>query len=217
MKAPAIYVPDFVRDPDHVFVRLRDELEWEHRDAPRYEYYCNDHPKPYVYGVGKGQREYLPRPYHEEILILRQAIQMYATAEFGLSPVVLDVCFLNRYLHGRHHLGWHADDSPEMDDKRPIAVVSLGSEREIWFRPILGTRCSCCGEMEHDIHKMSCYVRDSRKTVYGEVEKLKLGHGSLLLMAPGMQDTHQHRIPKSDDAKCGERISLTYRGYVEVP
>ncbi len=45
------------------------------------------------------------------------------------------------------------------------------------------------------------------------ITKLKLGHGSLCLMQPGMQDTHQHRIPKAG-FQCGERISLTFRGYV---
>ena len=44
---------------------------------------------------------------------------------------------------------------------------------------------------------------------------LRLGHGSLCLMAPGMQDTWQHRIPKAS-FQCGERISLTFRGYVDI-
>jgi hypothetical protein len=33
-------------------------------------------------------------------------------------------------------------------------------------------------------------------------------------MLPGMQDTHYHRIPKSD-REVGPRISLTFRGYVD--
>ena len=45
------------------------------------------------------------------------------------------------------------------------------------------------------------------------IEKLLLGHGSAAIMAPGMQDTHEHRIPKSS-RQCGVRISLTFRGYV---
>lgn len=102
-----------------------------------------------------------------------------------------EVCFLNRYLDQSDHLGWHADDSPEMDDARPIAVISLGVEREIWFRPI-----PVKGEPPQ------------------EVSKVRLGHGSLFLMHPGMQETHQHRIPKASSL-CGERISLTFRGYTE--
>ena len=106
-----------------------------------------------------------------------------------LKGVRLEVCFANRYLNQRDQLGWHADDSPEMDDERPIAVVSLGVEREIWFR-----------QQHHSLGPT--------------VEKLKLEHGSLCLMLPGMQLSWEHRIPKAS-FQCGTRISLVYRGYVE--
>lgn len=184
MNAPIQYVPGFVPDPDEAFKRLRDELAWEHRDAPRHEYYCNDFPKPYVYGRDRGRRLYEPRPYHPVILSIRKKLEEFAGATF-------EVCFLNRYLNQSDHLGWHADDSPEMDDARPIATVSLGVEREIWFR-----------------------LKDGAEPRI--VEKIKLGNGSLCLMAAGMQDTHQHRIPKAS-IQCGERISLTFRGYVNLP
>jgi alkylated DNA repair dioxygenase AlkB len=44
------------------------------------------------------------------------------------------------------------------------------------------------------------------------IHKLLLENGSIAIMAAGMQDTWQHRIPKHS-APCGERISLTFRGY----
>ena len=72
-----------------------------------------------------------------------------------------------------------------MDDGRPIAIVTLGAEREIWF---------CPNEDRADI------------------SKVLLEHGSLCVMAPGMQDTHLHRIPKAG-FECGPRISITFRGY----
>lgn len=105
-----------------------------------------------------------------------------------LTKVKYEVCFLNGYRDGKDQLGWHADDSPEMDDARPIGIISLGAEREIWFR-----------------------ANESK-----DVTKLKLENGSLCLMNPGMQDTHQHRIPKSSLMTCGPRISLTFRGYVHI-
>ncbi len=40
-------------------------------------------------------------------------------------------------------------------------------------------------------------------------------NGSLCLMHAKMQETWQHRIPKASFS-CGERISLTYRGYVHL-
>jgi alkylated DNA repair dioxygenase AlkB len=185
---PVTYIPNFVPDPDATFKALL-ELDWERRsDAPRCEYYCNDIAKPYVYGRERGRRTYEPRPYHEAILSIRRALEERAQSSF-------EVCFLNRYLNQSDHLGWHADDSPEMDDARPIGIVSLGVEREIWFRP---THAS---------------LPDGVLSAQ-DIQKLKLGHGSLALMSAGMQDHWQHRIPKAS-FQCGERISLTFRGYID--
>jgi alkylated DNA repair dioxygenase AlkB len=181
-QAPIIYIPNFVVDPDAAFRQLWDELAWERRgNTPRREYYSNDVPQPYVYGRGEFARQYDPQPWHP---VMRQ-LQSQLSAEVGAS---LEVCFLNGYEHQRDQLGWHADDSPEMDDARPIGIISLGAEREIWFAP-----------------------KDNRD----DVTRLKLQHGSLCLMSAGMQDTHVHRIPKAG-FECGPRISLTYRGFVAV-
>lgn len=189
---PFTYIPSFVPDPDSAFTALRDELAWEKRsDAPRHEYYCNDVSKPYVYGRERGRRLYEPRPYHPVILDIRGALE-------ARTGAVFEVCFLNRYLNQSDHLGWHSDDSPEMDDARPIGIVSLGVEREIWFR-------------EKPVSTPPTSPYDPHLNI---VENLKLGHGSLCLMAPGMQDTWQHRIPKAS-FQCGERISLTFRGYID--
>lgn len=177
---PIMYGTGYIKDPDTLFTSLKNDLEWEKRDAPRYEYYCNDFSEPYVYGSGRGQRLYEPRPYNDAILEIRKVIEKFSKSKF-------EVCFLNMYLNQRDHLGWHADNSPEMDDNRPIAIVSLGVRREIWFRP-----------------------NDDKEGIY----KMWLDHGSICLMLPGMQDEWQHRIPKAS-FQCGERISLTFRGYVK--
>lgn len=185
MKAPITYIPGFILDPCSVFTELAHGLIWERRDnSPRHEYYCNDINIPYTYGRGRGVRSYHPKPFSDPILKIRKKLE-------ELTSVYFEVCHLNRYLNQSDHLGWHSDDSPEMDDARPIAIVSvsLGVEREIWFR-----------EREGDV--------DNKIP-----EKLLLENGSLCLMAPGMQDAWQHRIPKAS-FQCGERISLTYRGYV---
>lgn len=213
MDAPITYVPNFVSDADAAFRALRHELEWERRaDAPRCEYYCNDFPKPYAYGVGRGHRVYQPRPYHAVILEIRKAIE-------AMTGTTFEVCFLNMYLDQSDRLGWHADDSPEMDDARPIAIVSLGVERDIMFQKYLKTICAECLEEAPNHKTPDCrgpdIVKDKGQLkLFSPIEKLRLGHGSLCLMAPGMQETWQHQIPKAS-FKCGERISLTYRGYVE--
>jgi alkylated DNA repair dioxygenase AlkB len=195
MNAPVTYIPNFVPNPDEAFARLRDELSWERReDAPRCEYYSNDFPAPYFYGKNAGRRRYDPRPYHEAVLAIRKKLEEHFGCKF-------EVCFLNRYLNQSDHLGWHADDSPEMDDARPIITVSLGVEREIWFRETKAAE------------KSMAPLEYGMPPFLPTVEKLLLGHGSMASMAPGMQKTHQHRIPKSS-RQCGERISLTFRGYL---
>jgi alkylated DNA repair dioxygenase AlkB len=206
MAAPVKYIEKFVPNPDMAFVRLRDDLTWERRgDAPRSEYYCNDFPKPYVYGRGRGRRLYEPRPYHPVVLAIRKDLEALCKATF-------EVCFLNRYLNQSDQLGWHADDSPEMDDARPIVTVSLGVAREIWFRskPAAGLR-----GVSDDVVILDQSM-EKTGAIVPSIEKLLLGHGSAAIMEAGMQDTHEHRIPKAS-FMCGERISLTFRGYVNVP
>lgn len=214
MEAPVTYIPNFVPDPDVAFARLRDELAWERRDStPRSEYYCNDSPKPYVYGRGAGRRLYEPRPYHPIILDIRRDLE-------ALTGAKLDVCFLNMYLSQSDQLGWHADDSPEMDDARPVVTVSLGErdpktkkvvEREIWFRSKLAPGIR--GQTNETVVLDQVHTAEGLKLV-PSIEKLLLQHGSAAIMLPGMQDTHEHRIPKAS-FHCGVRISLTFRGYVE--
>lgn len=178
-KPPITYLKNFIPNPNEVFESLKNELAWVGRETtPRSEYYINEIPVPYVYGRGRGEREYLPQPSHSIIESIKSEL-------IKLTGEKFEVCFLNRYHNQSDHLGWHADDSPEMDDNRPIAIISLGVEREIWFCP---------------------------QTDKKDITPLKLENGSLCLMNKGMQETHFHRIPKSS-SECGERISLTFRGY----
>lgn len=180
MNVPIEYYEHFVERPNTVLAALQNDIAWQrHGDTPRCEYYVNDYGAPYTYGRGRGKRTYAPGPYHPAILDIRAA----AEAKLGYK---FDTCFLNRYLNQSDSLGWHSDNEPEMDNARPILTISLGVEREIWFRPLNN---------------------------WADITRKKLGNGSLCVMLPGMQQTHQHRIPKAS-FQCGERISLTFRGYV---
>jgi alkylated DNA repair dioxygenase AlkB len=213
MDTPIIYTPNFIADPDTALKSLQTELEWERREmTPRYEYYCNDLGIPYTYGVSKFARTYEAKPYNATLLAIKAQLEVY-------TNTVFEVCFLNRYKDQNDHLGWHADNSPEMDDARPIAIISLGVEREIWFKyqPTNEGKCYAChGSGRHDnTDSPKCSLCDGTgKQPPALVDKVLLQHGSLCLMQPGMQDTHFHRIPKSDRL-CGEHISLTFRGFVQ--
>lgn len=204
MNAPVDYWGSFVgpEQKDLYFKLLHDEIAWEFRDrVPRGEYYSNDTDVPYTYGAGRGVRTYYRRPWHRVMTQIRRELEwMYGC--------VFDVCFLNLYETSRDQLGWHADDSPEMDPARPIVTVSLGAEREIWFRR---TACHVCAG-KNGVHGDYCSFMGDPKDAL--TEKLMLHHGSAAVMLPGMQQSWQHRIPKSPHNECGPRISLTYRGYL---
>ncbi|UTC29379.1 alpha-ketoglutarate-dependent dioxygenase [Brevundimonas phage vB_BpoS-Bambus] len=181
--APVVYFDDFIAADmqEAGFLMLRDGLAWERREtAPRSEYWTNTFDRPYTYGVGAGERTYLPRPSHPFIDICRDQIE----AEAGVR---LEGCFLNLYHDGSDSLGWHADDDALIDHNRPIAVITLGAGRDIAFK---------------------------RNQKGAHPERMLLEPGSLLIMRPGMQQSHLHAIPKMEDEPVGARISLTFRGLV---
>lgn len=185
---PLLLVANVVENADDALRTLLDELAWVHRGndgamVPRKEYYHNMHGHPYTYGGGQNARTYESMPTHPIIERVRIALN-------SINPGVwdFDVMFANLYENQHHHLGWHADDSPEMDQEHPIVTVSLGAEREIWFK----------SQLEKD----------------AQVQKIALPHGSALIMMPGVQQTHFHRIPKHD-RPCAPRLSLTFRKYID--
>lgn len=168
-----------------------DKVSWERRDsAPRLEAFYSRTGAAYTYGRGAGQRTYFPMPFEEAPAVVRE---IWAATE-AWAGVRFEALFMNWYRDGSDHLGWHADDSDVLDDGRPIAVVTLGAEREIWFRK-----------------------RPDRPggNSAASIEKMRLPHGSTLLMGAGMQQTHQHRIPKAGFI-CGPRVSFTFRGLKSV-
>lgn len=178
-----------------LFAHLRDDLTWLEVTAARKEYFMSDRPRAYRYKTFDGEREYRSAPFTPPVLGLRAGfalLRLFPLDLVGLGAAALDfnVCFLNRYDTQHGHLGWHADDSPEMSHDHPIAVVSLGAEREIWWKPKAEK-----GETPPDRRRL-------------------LEHGSVFVMPAGFQREYLHRIPKCDRA-CGTRISLTFRHYLD--
>lgn len=157
------------------------EVPWISRTEARQECFMADEVMDYTYGAGRGIRTYTSIPYIPRVAGWRTSLNSHT----GLN---YNVCFLNRYQDEKQHLGWHADDSPGMDHDHPIAVISYGEPREIWWRT------------------------PNQKGVIPDDQKQVLGHGSLFIMPPGFQRAYQHRIPKGD-RKMGPRLSLTFRHY----
>jgi alkylated DNA repair dioxygenase AlkB len=167
---------------NETFNDLKNNLDWLKMTDVRYEYFMSKFDLEYTYGAGRGVRTYKSKPFNNIV----NNIMNVLNNDFKCS---FDICFLNRYDNEKMWLGWHADDSPEIDPNHPIAVVSLGAEREIWIKEM---------GYKGDIPVENRYM---------------LNNGSLFMMPTGFQKTHYHKIPKWSKP-CDTRISLTYRKYV---
>jgi alkylated DNA repair dioxygenase AlkB len=160
-------------------------------------------PTTYNYGTPPHDQTYTSVPYHKAVANIQWVLSMMSyegqpnkgmmnyegQPNKDLPLAEYNVCFLNRYDNEQNQLGWHSDDSPGMLHTHPIAVVSFGEPREIWVR------------------------EKGASGVVPAEDRYLLGDGSLFIMPPGFQLTHQHRIPKGGK-KMGPRISLTFRRYV---
>lgn len=214
MKAPVTYTSLFFDTKaiaEWFGQEILKEVEWVQRGTtPRREaFYCK-YPTSYFYGNAEYGRSY---DANTDIPPFLKSVWAMLEATGGID---YEACFLNRYDHANEHLGWHADDSDSIDDTRPIGVISFGAERELWFRknPSKCYACNGTGRYDHNGSPVCGACNGSGKEPAPEVEKLMLESGSLLLMLPGMQDTHQHRIPKAG-REVTTRISLTFRGLVK--
>lgn len=119
--------------------------------------------------------DFLPEPWHPAVKSL--ALQLSQALQLPFNCVLL-----NQYADGQDHMGWHADNEPELGVVPQIASVSLGYPRRF--------------DLKH--RELGCQLQ------------LMLPHGSLLLMAGECQQYWQHRLPKQAAANT-ERINLTFR------
>ena len=89
---------------------------------------------------------------------------------------------INYYRNGSDSMGWHSDNETELGPNPIIISVSLGGGRDFLLKQI---------------------------TPPFQTYKMKLEHGSLLIMGPHVQNLYKHAIPKR--AKADQRINLTFR------
>lgn len=90
---------------------------------------------------------------------------------------------INWYRDGNDSIGYHVDNERDLINNSTIATVSLGGPRTFHLKSKHGS---------------------------GEVTKVKLEHGSLLLMYGECQKNWLHGIPKEPEL-VEPRISLTFR------
>jgi alkylated DNA repair dioxygenase AlkB len=207
MSAPYVYIPNAIPEGDatRMFSALWTELDWiKHDDAPRREYWANTFDRSYTYGRGAGVRTYAPQPNHpviDEVRVILMETGEFATFHEG--------CFLNGYKDERDSLGWHTDDDPGIDHDRSIVSVTL------YDGPVVPPNWTKAAK--HPNHgnpaARSIQVMPIGGTKADVVDR-PLNHGSFLIMKPGMQSTHLHRIPKAGFI-ARPRISMTFRGLIK--
>ena len=141
------------------FDTLLETVKWENKGAPRMEAFMSDVDLSYGYDTKFGVRYYNSIPFTDEVKTIMNNLNEQFNTEYN-------VCFLNYYENEKQHLGWHADDSPEMDTNHPIAVISFGESRYI-------------------------FVKD--RFYKGEIpdeDKFLLNDGSLFIMPANYQEEH---------------------------
>lgn len=168
-----IYKSKYITETE-VFDWIMEETPFMNYDAPRDECFMSYKPMYYTYGE-KNPRTYSSIEFSNTISLIMDKLNDEHDTDY-------DLCFLNYYQDEKNFLGWHADDSPEMDQTHPIAVVSFGAERDIWVKEF-----NTKGNVPDD-------------------DKYLLENGSLFIMPAGFQQKYLHRIPKHD-RPCGPRIS----------
>ncbi|MGZ5000995.1 MAG: alpha-ketoglutarate-dependent dioxygenase AlkB family protein [Methylomonas sp.] len=119
------------------------------------------------------------RPWTEALSAVRADVEAKLKQSFNSVLV-------NYYRNGEDHVGWHADDEPELGESPCIAYLSLGATRAFSYR-----------------HKRTLIT-----------EQVSLAAGSLLIMYPGFQRDWQHSVP-TDRRVLSPRINLTFRKVVE--
>lgn len=168
-------------EADALFERVMDEVPWEvHRirmfgravDSPRRSCWIGDPGAAYTYS----RTRFEPRPWPPALQALRARID-------AAAGVAMNSVLANLYRGGADHMGWHADDEPELGPRPVIASLSLGATRRFALH----------------------HRRDGARKA-----ALDLTHGSLLVMAGDLQANWQHALTKTA-RPVGPRINLTFR------
>jgi alkylated DNA repair dioxygenase AlkB len=100
-----------------------------------------------------------------------------------LAGIKFNSVLLNYYRDGNDSVAWHSDKESILGKRPVIASVSFGQVRSFDIR----------NKLDHKEHY-----------------SVRLEHGSLLMMKPGLQEAFEHRIAKSA-RPMKARVNLTFR------
>lgn len=158
---------------------LMQRVEWQQEfvafgrrfDVPRLQAWYADPGIHYRYTDNKLESH----AWTQELLGVKRDVERISGHSFNS---VLLTC----YRDGRDHVGWHADDEPELGEAPVIASLSLGAEREFQYR-----------------HK--------QQDISGSLQLLD---GELLVMQPRFQQLWEHCVPPQPEVDA-PRLNLTFR------
>ncbi|MFT5226642.1 MAG: alkylated DNA repair dioxygenase AlkB [Polaribacter sp.] len=168
---------------DYFLACLLNNIEWKNDEAIIFDkkvitkrkvaWYAD---QPFDYTYSKVTRSALP--WTSELLEMKKTVET-------ISGETFNSCLLNLYHNGDEGMAWHSDSEKQLKPNGAIASVSLGAERQFFFK-----------------HKQS---KESHSTL--------LQHGSLLVMK-GVTQTHwMHRLPPTKKVN-DPRVNLTFRTIV---
>ncbi|WP_250434041.1 alpha-ketoglutarate-dependent dioxygenase AlkB family protein [Hanstruepera flava] len=177
------YIPNFlnINEAHELFGYLRKDVDWQHDDITLFGKTYKQPRLTAFYSDTKRTYTY-SNITMEPRLFTPKLLKLKRQLELTFGYQFNSV-LLNLYRDGSDSNGWHADNEKELGKKPVIASISLGAERLFHFK---------------------------HRTLKHERHKLKLEHGSLLIMSGEMQEYWLHQIPKTKKP-IGERINLTFR------
>lgn len=164
---------DFLPNHAALFRLLLETVAWDDRMAARR---TASFGKAYNYS----QLTYAEQPLPPSLIEVADRLEVRLKLRFNN-------CLLNFYETGDNSMGFHSDDTAGLVAGTGVAIVSLGSSREITFR-------SVADRTLHLSHS--------------------LAPGSVLYMDDVVQREWQHAIKRQPGV--GPRISLTWRAVAEV-
>lgn len=178
---PCFYIQDFVSEPNLLFDRLLEEIQWRNdkikmfgkiMDQPRKVAWYGDESIEYTYSGIK----MMANEWSETLLVLKDQVETTLNHKFNSV-------LINLYRDGNDYMSWHSDDEKELGINPVIASISLGAARDFLFR---------------------------LKNSHQEKVKLQLASGSLLVMQGQTQQFWQHTLPKRKKV-FSPRLNLTFR------